>query len=187
MLPPLSSLSASHLTWQEVLLCRICRVDTKVLLMNISVFKKKIIIIIMFSWESVCVRVHAPTIAYEPLHWLFVSPSIFCFILVYYLFEIKSASVSQTGLKHLSQLPGSEITVMTHHTWLAIYFLSFFFFFSLVFQGWSWTHRDRPASASKILRLKVCTTMPSHNILSDISIQCAWSRKSSHLSAHGRK
>lgn len=39
-----------------------------------------------------CVRVHAPTIAYEPLHWLFVSPSIFCFILVYYLFEIKSAS-----------------------------------------------------------------------------------------------
>lgn len=49
MLPPLSSLSASHLTWQEVLLCRICRVDTKVLLMNISVFKKKIIIIIMFS------------------------------------------------------------------------------------------------------------------------------------------
>lgn len=91
-----------------------------------------------------CVRVHAPTIAYEPLHWLFVSPSIFCFILVYYLFEIKSASVSQTGLKRLSQLPGSEITVMTHHTWLAIYFLSFFFFFffgvsRLVLNSQRWT------------------------------------------------
>lgn len=58
------------------------------------------------------------------------------YILVYYLFEIKSASVSQTGLKRLSQLPGFR-DHRRDSSHLACNILSFFFFFPLVFQGWS--------------------------------------------------
>lgn len=50
------------------------------------------------------------------------------YILVYYLFEIKSASVSQTGLKRLSQLPGFR-DHRHDSSHLACNILSFFFFF----------------------------------------------------------
>lgn len=66
------------------------------------------------------------------------------YILVYYLFEIKSASVSQTGLKRLSQLPGFR-DHRRDSSHLACNILSFFFFFLWCFKaGLELTEIDLP-------------------------------------------
>lgn len=128
MLPPLSSLSASHLTWQEALLCRICRVDTKLLLMNISVSKKKIIII-MFSWESVRVRMCMCTIAYEPLHGLFVFPSTYLHTCLLFIWDKVCLCLPDWPQTPVS---ASRVQRSQHDSsHLACNILSFFFFFFL--------------------------------------------------------
>lgn len=133
-LPSLNSVSASQPTWQGVLLCRICRSDTKVSLMYISTFLKKL----LFYWESVCVCVCTCTKRSTCV-------------------DLKVSSLRPpSGIWDTLRLSGKCLYLLSHFTgsfcgFPSVYLYAYYLIWDTVWlclPGWPWT----PVSASPALK-----------------------------------